>query len=45
MSLLIDNRADVVPLNKACDTLVINRSTVYWRQGRSHLSEQQKRYK
>lgn len=42
MSLLIENRADVVPLKNACDALVINRSTVYWRQGRSHLSEQQK---
>ena len=45
MTLLIDDRDDVIPLSKACDALAINRSTVYWRKGRSELTEQQKQDK
>ncbi len=43
MNLLLDNRADDIPLMKACDSLAINRSTVYWRRRQTELSEDQKK--
>jgi len=42
MSLLIDDRSGVVPLTKACDVLALDRSTLYWRRGRRHLSKEEK---
>ena len=42
MSLLLDSRAIDIPLLKACDSLAISRSTVYWRRRHEELSEDQK---
>ena len=42
MTLLLDNRAADIPLMKACDSLAINRSTVYWRRCQIELSVDQK---
>lgn len=43
MTLLIEERSEVVPLIQACDALAINRSTLYWRRGRRDLSDEQKK--
>lgn len=43
MNLLLENRAADIPLMKACDSLAINRSTVYWGKRHKELSEDQKK--
>lgn len=45
MNLLIDSRPAEIPLAQACEALAINRSTLYWRRNRSHLTDEQRQAK
>jgi putative transposase len=42
MNAVINERASIIPLSRACDALVLNRSTVYHRTKRRTLSEEQR---
>lgn len=42
MSVVIEDRAESVPLSRACDALVLNRSTIYYRSAQETLSEEQR---
>ena len=45
MSALIVDKANTVPLSRACHALALNRSTIYHRLGRETLNDEQRQAK